>query len=146
MTVAGGEPVRAFVPAPPSPDGPLQQTLEAATLALGRPDAASALLSDVARVLCSCARREAVLSSRSEGTQSSLTDVLLFEPEKTPGVPLDDVLEVSNRAAALEHGLRRLREAFPLPDRSIHEIHAVLLSRVRGSGASAERRHIARTS
>lgn len=139
-TVAGGEPVRAFVPAPLPPDppllpdGPLQQTLEAATLALGRLDAISALLPDEALVLYSYVRKEAVLSSQIEGTQSSLSDLLLFELEEAPGVPLDDVLEVSNHVAALEHGLRRLTEGFPLSNRLLREIHGVLLSRGRGSG------------
>jgi Fic family protein len=75
-----------------------------------------------------------VLSSQIEGTQSSLSDLLLFELEEAPGVPLDDVVEVSNYVAALDHGIARLREPFPLSNRLIREIHAVLLSRGRGSG------------
>ena len=140
VTVVGGESVRAFVPAPlpPAPalslDGSLQQTLEAATLALGRLDAISALLPDEALVIYSYVRKEAVLSSRIEGTQSSLSDLLLFELQEAPGVPLDDVLEVSNYVAALQHGLDRLAEDFPLSNRLIREIHAVLLSGGRGSG------------
>ena len=78
-------------------------------------------------------RKEAVLSSQIEGTQSSLSDLLLFELDEAPGVPLDDVREVSNYVAALEHGLRRLRENFPLSNRLIREIHGVLLSGGRGS-------------
>jgi len=81
-------------------------------------------------------RKEAVLSSRIEGTQSTLADLMLFEMEEAPGVPLDDVTEVSNYVAALEHGLARLRAGFPLSNRLIREIHAVLLSRGRGSGKS----------
>lgn len=143
-TSAGGERVRAFVPAPLppvpalSPDGSLQQTLEGAALALGRRDAISALLPDEAFFLSSWVRKEAVLSSRIEGIQSSLSDLLPFELEEAPGVPLDDVLEVSNCVAALEHGLRRLTEGFPLSYRLIREIHGVLLSRGHGSGALAE--------
>ena len=76
----------------------------------------------------------AVLSSQIEGTQSSLSDLLLFELDEAPGVPLDDVVEVSNYVAALEHGLARLRGGFPLSNRLIREIHGVLLSRGRGSG------------
>jgi len=79
-------------------------------------------------------RKEAVLSSQIEGTQSSLSDLLLFELDEAPGVPLDDVVEVSNYVAALEHGLSRLREGFPLSNRLFREIHGVLLSRGRGSG------------
>ena len=139
-TTSGGERVRAFVPAPlppvPAldPDGTLQQTLEAAVLALGRLDGVSPLLPDqAALILYTYVRKEAVLSSQIEGTQSSLSDLLLFESEESPGVPLDDVVEVSNYVAALEHGLRRLREGFPLSNRLIREIHGILLSRGRGS-------------
>ena len=140
VTSVGGERVRAFIPdpLPPAPpldlDGPLQQTLEAAVLALGRLDGVSALLPDKALFLYAYVRKEAVLSSQIEGTQSSLSDLLLFELHEAPGVPLDDVVEVSNYVAALEHGLGRLREGFPLSNRMIREIHAVLLSRGRGSG------------
>jgi Fic family protein len=140
VTVAGGETVRAFLPhpLPPRPplafDGRLQQGLEAAVLALGRLDGVSTLLPDKSLFLYSYVRKEAVLSSQIEGTQSSLSDLLLFELNETPGVPLDDVVEVSNYVAALDHGLARLREGFPLSLRLIREIHGVLLSRGRGSG------------
>jgi len=77
-----------------------------------------------------------VLSSQIEGTQSSLSDLLLFEVEEAPRVPIEDVVEVSNYVAALEHGLTRLRGGFPLSNRLIREIHGVLLSRGRGSGRS----------
>ena len=139
ITITGGESVRAFVPAPlpPKPalvlDGPLQRALEAALLALGRLDGAATLLPDEALFLYAYVRKEAVLSSQIEGTQSSLSDLLLFELEEAPGVPLDDVREVSNYVAALEHGLRRLREDFPLSNRLIREIHGVLMSSGRGS-------------
>ena len=135
----GGEPVQAFVPVPlpPTPklaiDGSLQQILETAVLALGRLDGAATLLQDKALFLYAYVRKEAVLSSQIEGTQSSLSDLLLFELDEAPGVPLDDVREVSNYVAALEHGLRRLRENFPLSNRLIREIHGVLLSGGRGS-------------
>ncbi len=89
---------------------------------------------DKSLFLYSYVRKEAVLSSQIEGTQSTLSDLLLFELEEAPGVPLDDVVEVSNYVAALDHGIARLREPFPLSNRLIREIHAVLLSRGRGSG------------
>ena len=138
-TSIGGECVRAFVPAPlpPKPvlvlDGSLQQVLESAVLALGRLDGVTTLLPDETLFLYAYVRKEAVLSSQIEGTQSSLSDLLLFELDEAPGVPLDDVVEVSNYVAALEHGLRRLREDFPLCNRLIREIHGVLLSHGRGS-------------
>ena len=140
VTRVGGESVRAFVPVPLPPvpplvlDGPFQQAIESAVLALGRLDGVSTLLPDKSLFLYAYVRKEAVLSSQIEGTQSSLSDLLLFELDEAPGVPLDDVVEVSNYVAALDHGLTRLREGFPLSNRLIREIHGVLLSRGRGSG------------
>ncbi len=139
VTAVGGEQVRAFLPTPLPPvprlalDGELQPLLEAAVLAVGRLDGVSTLLPDKALFLYAYVRKEAVLSSQIEGTQSSLSDLLLFELDEAPGVPLDDVVEVSNYVAALDHGLTRLREGFPLSNRLIREIHGVLLSRGRGS-------------
>lgn len=57
---------------------------------------------------------EAVLSSQMKGTRSSLADLLLFELEDAPGTPFDDVVEVSGYVAALEHGMTRLSDGFPL--------------------------------
>lgn len=136
---AGGETVRAFVPKPLPPVPPVelsperQQRLEQALLALGRLDAMTALLPDSDVFLYAYIRREAVLSSQIEGTQSSVSDLLLFELEEAPGVPLDDVIEVSNYVAALEHGLARLGEGLPLCNRLLREIHAKLLARGRGA-------------
>jgi Fic family protein len=140
--VVGGERVRAFVPAPLPPEPPvvfqsdLQRTLESAVLSLGRLDGVSSLLPDKALFLYTYVRKEAVLSSQIEGTQSSLSDLLLFELDEAPGVPIDDVVEVSNYVAALDHGLARLREGFPLSNRLLREIHGVLLSRGRGHDKS----------
>lgn len=139
QTVVGGESVPAFIPAPLPPAPPLvfedglERALEAAVLAVGRLDGVSTLLPDKALFLYAYVRKEAVLSSQIEGTQSSLSDLLLFELDEVPGVPLDDVVEVSNYVAALDHGLARLRGGFPLSNRLIREIHGVLLSRGRGS-------------
>lgn len=135
---SGDEPVRAFIPAPLPPDPPLrmdgslQQDLEKAVLALGQLDGVSALLPDKTLFLYSYVRKEAVLSSQIEGTQSSLSDLLLFELEEVPGVPLDDVAEVSNHVAALEHGLSLLKK-LPLCNRLLREMHGKLLSSGRGS-------------
>ncbi len=137
-TVAGNE-TRAFVPAPLPPQPPvqldasLQRSLEAATLALGRLDSISSLLPDATLFLYTYVRKEAVLSSQIEGTQSSLSDLLMFERKNTPGVPLQDAVEVSNYVAALEQGLQLMRNGLPLCIRLLREIHAVLLSRGRGS-------------
>jgi Fic family protein len=134
-----GEVVRAFIPTPLPPIPPLdltgqrQKRLEAALLACGRLDGIAAMLPDPDLFLYTYVRREAVLSSQIEGTQSSLSDLLLFELEDVPGVPLDDVVEVSNYVAALEHGLTRLRGGFPLSNRLIREVHEKLLARGRGA-------------
>lgn len=136
----GGETVRSFLPQPlpPSPplaiDGPLREVLDSALLALGRLDSVTTLLPDTRLFLYTYVRKEAVLSSQIEGTQSSLSDLLAFEASEAPGAPLDDVVEVSNYVAALEHGLQRLREGFPLSNRLLREIHALLLREGRGAG------------
>ena len=114
-------------------DGSLQLSLETTHVALGRLDSLSILLPDTELFLYMYVRKEAVLSSQIEGTQSSFADLLLFELEEAPGAPMHDVAEVSNYVAAMEHGLRRLGEGFPLCNRLIREIHAVLLSHGRGS-------------
>ncbi|ALP52755.1 cell filamentation protein Fic [Candidatus Tenderia electrophaga] len=134
-----GEKAQAFVPAPLPPRPPIDWTPELrskfdqALLALGRLDSVSTLLPDTSLFLYMYVRKEAVLSSMIEGTQSSLSDLLLFELDQEPGVPLDDVREVSNYVAALDHGLRLLKEGLPLSLRMFREIHGVLLTKGRGS-------------
>ena len=137
-TVAGGERVRAFVPPPLPPDPSLRLEgllglLEEASRALGRLDGVTSILPDPPLFLYMYVRKEALLSSQIEGTQSSLSDLLLYEDEETPGAPLDDVQEVSNYVAAMTHGLERLRGGFPLSLRLIKEIHGILLAKGRGS-------------
>ncbi len=136
---SGGEEIRAFIPVPLPPDPPLvlegrlRQSLEKATLALGRLDGIATLLPDPALFIYAYVRKEAVLSSQIEGTQSSLSDLLEYELDDAPGAPTSDVVEVSNYVAAMEHGLQRLRDDFPLSNRLVREIHAILLSHGRGS-------------
>lgn len=135
----GAETCKAFVPdsLPPKPklriDADLQELLDRALLALGRLDTITTLLPDASLFLYMYIRKEAVLSSQIEGTQSSLSDLLMFESKGTSGVPLDDVREVSNYVSAMTHGLRRVRNGFPVSLRLLKEIHKVLLSRGRGS-------------
>jgi Fic family protein len=139
ITTVGSEKCQAFVPHPLPPDPPLvvdseiQTLLERATLALGRLDGLTTVLPDPKLFLYSYVRKEAVLSSQIEGTQSTLSDLLLFENEAALGVPLNDVLETSNNVAALTHGLRKLREGMPVSLRLLKEMHAILLSKGRGS-------------
>ena len=134
-----GENIKAFIPnpLPPIPElevtGVLRKKLDDAAFLLGKLDGASNLLPDVGLFLYMFIRKEAVLSSMIEGTQSSLSDLLLFELKERPGVPVDDVQEVSNYVDAMNHGLKRLNEGFPISLRLIREIHAKLLSNGRGS-------------
>src|SRR5919198_5556783 len=136
---AGPDGYSAFVPAPLPPDpplridGPLQDLLDEANQALGRLDGVTLLLPDPGQFLYSYVRKEAVLSSQIEGTQSSLSDLLLFENEAVPGVPLDDVEETSNYIAAMNHGLNRIESGeLPLSNRLLREVHARLMAGVRG--------------
>lgn len=134
-----GEKYKAFVPSPLPPDPPLKldsehfELMEKANWSMGRLDGLTTLLPDTSLFIYFYIRKEAVLSSQIEGTQSSLSDLLLFESDEAPGVPVNDVIEVSNYVAAMNHGLKRLNEGFPLSLRLIKEIHEVLLSRGRGS-------------
>ncbi|MGI8608023.1 MAG: Fic family protein [Candidatus Dormibacteria bacterium] len=134
----GGEEYRVYVPngLPPSPpillDQRLQDLLERANRSLGRLDGLASVLPDLDLVLYFYVRKEAVLSSQIEGTQSSLSDLLLFE-ELRASQPSADVTEVSNYVAAMEHGLDRIRSGFPLSLRVLKEIHAILLRSGRGS-------------
>jgi Fic family protein len=121
-------------PNPPLEIGPrLLDLLGRAERALGRLDGVSTFLPDPSLFLYIYVRKEALLSSQIEGTQSSLSDLLLYESQEVPGVPLADVQDVSRYVAALDHGLVRLRSGFPLSSRLIREIHSVLLSDGRGS-------------
>ncbi len=133
-----GEKAQAFIPSPLPPAPPiewsaeLREKFDQALLALGRLDSVSVLLPDISLFLHMYVRKEAVLSSMIEGTQSSLSDLLLFECQHQPGVPLDDVQKVSNYVAALNHGLSRLNEGFPLSLRLLKETHSILLAKRRG--------------
>src|SRR5271166_1775734 len=137
-TTTAGETVKAFLPQPLPPDPPvdlsgLYQHLDRANQALGRLDGLTTLLPDTRLFLYLYVRKEALLSSQIEGTKSSFSDLLLFENEAVPGVPIDDVEEVSNYVAAMQHGLRRIKGGFPLSLRLIREMHAILLRGGRGS-------------
>src|SRR5260370_154030 len=137
-TTTAGETVKAFVPQPLPPDPPvdlsgLYQQLDRANQALGRLDGLTTLLPDTQLFFYLYVRKEALLSSQIEGTKSSFSDLLLFENEAVPGVPIDDVEEVSNYVAAVQHGLRRIKGGFPLSLRLIREIHGILLRGGRGA-------------
>ncbi|MGC4410056.1 Fic family protein (plasmid) [Rhizobium rosettiformans] len=135
-TVAASETVRAFVP-PPLPPEPaidvlsLLERLSLAERALGRLDGITMLLPRQELFLYMYVRKEAVLSSQIEGTQSTLSDLLRFETEAQAGQPVDDIREVSNYVNAMMYGLERL-ETLPMSLRLIREMHARLLQSGRG--------------
>ena len=133
-----GETVRAYVPKPLPPEPGLDLTglsglVSEAMYALGRLDGVRSVAPDTSLFLYMYIRKEALLSSQIEGTQSSLSDLLLYEEAEAPGAPVDDVEEVSTYVAALNHGLERLRSGFPFSVRLMREMHAILLATGRGS-------------
>ena len=133
-----GEKAEAFIPNPLPPRPPIEWT-DSLRVQFDKAHAALGKLEGVANhvptnmLLYSYVRKEAVLSSMIEGTQSSLSDLLVHEISPLQGAPLDDVVEVSNYVAAVDHGLKRLAEGFPISLRLIKELHKILLSSSRGS-------------
>ena len=127
---------KAFIPSslPPDPplkmDGPMQQLLSDANIALGRLDTMGYLLPNVDHIIAMYVRKEALLSSQIEGTQASLEDIFEYESH-SPIQNTGEVQEVVNYIKALNHGLLRLGE-FPMSIRLIKEIHSLLLSGTRG--------------
>jgi cell filamentation protein, protein adenylyltransferase len=130
----------AFHPAPLPPDPPLaldielHRLLDRANQALGRLDGITLLLPDPSQFLYTFIRKEAVLSSQIEGTVSSLSDLLLFENEAAPGVPIEDLEETSNYIAAMSHGVEAITSGrLPLCNRLLREVHGFLLRSGRGA-------------
>ncbi len=137
-SIAGGFACQAFIPAPLPPhppleiNGKLQERLAEAHIALGRLDAISSLLPDAQLFLYSYVRKEAVMSSQIEGTQSSLSDLMLYEMAAQPGVPMDDVQEVSCYVNALTLGVERISQGNPITIRLVKELHQALMTSGRG--------------
>lgn len=133
-----GESYKAYVPEalPPTPalelDG-LSKRLEEATQALTELNSMTKGIPNISLFIYMYVRKEALLSSQIEGTQSSFCDLILFENDQKPTVDLDDVEEVSNYVKAIHHGLKRLKEGLPLSLRLLKEIHRILLSGSRGN-------------
>ena len=130
----------AYIPAPLPPEPPINflplfKLVEEAGLALGRIDIATSILPDPNLFIFMYVRKEALLSSQIEGTQSSLSDLLLFEANETPTVPIDDVEEVSNYIVALNHGLEEMKTRLPLSLRLLRSTHRILLQGGRGTNA-----------
>jgi Fic family protein len=138
ISSTAGEEVRAYVPRPLPPDPPvdlagLYPLLDRANQALGRLDGSTALLPDTHIFLYFYIRKEAVISSQIEGTQSTLSELLLFEHGVGPAALMDDLKETSHYVAAIHYGLDRLKNGFPISLRLLREIHGVLLQGGRGS-------------
>ncbi|MBD3400212.1 MAG: Fic family protein [Candidatus Coatesbacteria bacterium] len=138
-----GESFLAFIPAPLPPQPPLlleeprlQLLLERANRALGRLDGMTLnapYLPDTSFFIYLYLRKEAVLSAQIEGSQSTLTDLLLFELDRESTAPLDDITEASTYVKAINYGLERIRSGFPFSSRLMKEVHGVLLAEGRGS-------------
>lgn len=142
---ASGRKVWAFVPyslPPPIDLTALVEPLTQAAQALGRLDGITLLLPRPEFFLFMYVRKEAVLSSQIEGTQSTLGELLRFESDAQAGHSVDDLREVSNYVDATMHGMQQLRDA-PLSLELIRELHARLLQSGRGSGLSpGQFRHV----
>lgn len=135
-TTRGGETYKVYIPAPLPPKIKLESLyilLDKANQGLGKLDAMNFFLPDVNLFIYLYVRKEALLSSQIEGTQSSLADLFLVENHKRPSVPLDDVEEVTNYVAAINYGIKRIQqENFPVSLQLIREIHGILMRGVRG--------------
>ncbi len=140
---SGPQGFSAFIPAPLPPDPfiefttELRRVHEEAAHAVGQLEGVSATM-EPDRLLYMYARKEAVLSSQIEGTQSTLSELLEYESDEARGTPLDDVREVSRYVAALYHGLERIQSGtLPLSLRLIREMHGVLMQGGRGARQDA---------
>ena len=106
--------------------------LEKANIAIGELNGVVEAVPDPFIINYMYVRKEAVLSSQIEGTQSTLDDLMKHESGAAVGVPVDDVAEVSTYVAAMNHGIKRIQNGFPLSVRLIREIHKILLMNSRG--------------
>ena len=132
-------PYWAYVPNPLPPkievDWELASLLSKADITLGKLSGAGQLLPNPHLLISPFIRREAVMSSRIENTQSGLEDLFLFEADETDPPPVSDVKEVINYVRAMEYGIKRLPE-LPISSRLICEIHGILMKEVRGEHAT----------
>ena len=138
VSSVAGENTEAYIP-PPLPPVPkigvekLLGQLDAANRAIGNLAGVASMLPGTPLFLYMYIRKEALLSSQIEGIESTLPELLGFESEQAPGAPVDDIREISNYVAAMEHGLERIRGGFPISLRLMREIHWMLLASGRGS-------------
>ena len=129
---------KSFTPTPLPPNPPIEMDVEILDLLvkankqIALLDGLSTRVPNINLLISMYVRKEALLSSQIEGTQSTLNDLLRFEANEKPGVPVDDVAEVSSYVAAMQHGIKRVQDGFPLSLRLIREIHKILLNNSRG--------------
>ena len=135
-SLVGSETYNTYIPnaLPPEPAiniAEISECLEKANLAIGELNGIAEAVPDPSIINYMYVRKEAVLSSQIEGTQSTLDDLMCHESKTVTGVPVDDVAEVSSYVAAMNHGIKRLKK-LPLSMRLIKEIHKILLTNSRG--------------
>lgn len=129
----------AFIPKDLPPDPPIQWTSELldkftkAIESVSRLDGAVRWIPNIHLFLYSYIRKEAVLSSQIEGTQSSLSDLLMLENEIAPGVPEEDASEVLRYVKALTEGVKRIQAGEQISLKMLLDLHHILLSTGRGS-------------
>lgn len=133
-----GADYQVYIPAelPPTPAIELEKLsalLEKASASLAKLNKLAQTIPNTSLFVYMYICKEALLSSQIEGTQSSFSDLMLFEQQQQPNIELDDVEEVSNYIKALTHGIKRLDSGFPLSLRLLREIHAILLKGGRGA-------------
>ncbi len=133
-----GESFKAFIPADLPPDPAinlkdLYHRIDKATQSLGQLNSITSTIPNKSLFIYMYVRKEALLSSQIEGTQSSFSDLILFENNQKTNIQIDDVEEVSNYVRAINYGLKRLKSGFPLCLRLLKEMHGVLLQGGRGS-------------
>lgn len=132
-----GERVTAYIPPPLPPKPAIQMEglllpLDKASRAIGRLGGMTALLPDTPLFLQMYLYKEALLSSQIEGIRSSFSDLLLFEIGEQPASSLDDAQEAAQCVAAMNYGLEKLRDGFPVSLRLLRESHGILMSSRRG--------------
>ncbi len=133
-----GESFKAYIPKelPPKPAIELKKLsslLEKAAMSLANLNSIAKSVPNTSLFIYMYVRKEALLSSQIEGTQSSFSDLILFEHQQKSNIAIDDVEEVSNYVKAINYGIGRLKNGFPLSLRLLREIHGLLLKGSRGA-------------
>jgi len=133
-----GDKYKDFIPPDLPPNPPVDMELlypflERAMQSIAQLNSVVNIIPNTSLFVYMYVRKEALLSSQIEGTQSSFSDLMLFEHKQKPNVALEDVEEVSNYVKAINYGMDRIEKGFPLSLRLLREVHAVLLKGTRGA-------------